>query len=196
METDPLMLIKEARRLVREFLYLVDENFGRMPEAGEIFLKILVHPHAYDALEQMMETGLLGAFIPEFGAVQYRVQFDAYHMLPVGRHLFFRPRPTPGVTARCSIFFAPAAFRMNWNRIRHGKGLKGTSRPARVVLDNRQSDFFTILEVFADDKPHPGGQDSHPRGPDSGYFLCAKSMEAKWKTLPETDTEPDPDAQF
>ncbi|MFO8089914.1 MAG: [protein-PII] uridylyltransferase [Desulfatiglandaceae bacterium] len=77
----------EARRLVREFLCLIDEGFRNSPEAGKKFLEILMHPHASDALEQMMETGLLATFIPEFGDVQYRVQFDAYHMFPVGRHL-------------------------------------------------------------------------------------------------------------
>jgi [protein-PII] uridylyltransferase len=77
----------EARRLVREFLCLVDEGFRKEPEAGEKFLEIIRHPYAAEALEQMMETGLLAAFVPEFGDVQFRVQFDAYHMFPVGRHL-------------------------------------------------------------------------------------------------------------
>ncbi|HDR14117.1 MAG TPA: [protein-PII] uridylyltransferase [Desulfobacteraceae bacterium] len=77
----------EARRLVREFLCLVDNGFRNDPAAGKKFLEILMHPYASDALEQMMETGLLAALIPEFGDVQYRVQFDAYHMFPVGRHL-------------------------------------------------------------------------------------------------------------
>jgi [protein-PII] uridylyltransferase len=77
----------EARRLVREFLYLVDKGFRNRRASGEKFLEILGVPYASDALEQMMETGLLAAFIPEFGDIQYRVQFDAYHMFPVGRHL-------------------------------------------------------------------------------------------------------------
>ena len=81
----PLSL--EARRLVREFLHLVDESFRRRLESTEVFLKMLTHSHAFDALEQMLETGLLAAFVPEFSDVQNRVQFDAYHTFPVGRHL-------------------------------------------------------------------------------------------------------------
>ncbi len=76
----------DARRLIREFLDIVDEGFRRKPEAVQKFLEILMHPYAFNALEEMMETGLLASFIPEFGKVQYRVQFDAYHVFPVGRH--------------------------------------------------------------------------------------------------------------
>ncbi len=35
----------------------------------------------------MCETGFLDAFIPEFGEIRDRVQFDAYHIFPVGRHV-------------------------------------------------------------------------------------------------------------
>jgi [protein-PII] uridylyltransferase len=34
----------------------------------------------------MHETGILDAFIPEFGRIKDRVQFDAYHIFPVGIH--------------------------------------------------------------------------------------------------------------
>jgi [protein-PII] uridylyltransferase len=40
-----------------------------------------------ETLNQMFETGFLDAFIPEFGQISDRVQFDTYHMYPVGRHL-------------------------------------------------------------------------------------------------------------
>jgi [protein-PII] uridylyltransferase len=49
-------------------------------------VSILSAPHGPDALEQMLESGFLGRLIPEFGRVQDMVQFDAYHMHPVGRH--------------------------------------------------------------------------------------------------------------
>jgi [protein-PII] uridylyltransferase len=49
-------------------------------------LDILLSARADFALEQMLETGFLGTFIPEFGLVQDQVQFDAYHTYPVGQH--------------------------------------------------------------------------------------------------------------
>lgn len=80
----PLSL--ETKRLVREFIYLVDDEFNKSPVAVQGFLSILRFSQAFSTLEQMFETGLLCAFIPEFGRVRDRVQFDAYHIYPVGRH--------------------------------------------------------------------------------------------------------------
>jgi [protein-PII] uridylyltransferase len=81
----PLSL--ESKRLVREFLYLVDDSFRASERAARGFLSILSAPNAFDALDQMLETGFLRAFIPEFEPIQDRVQFDYYHLFPVGRHL-------------------------------------------------------------------------------------------------------------
>ncbi len=81
----PLSL--ESKRLVREFLYLVDEPFRLSERAARGFLSILNAPSAPEALDQMLETGFLCAFIPEFEPIQDRVQFDHYHLFPVGRHL-------------------------------------------------------------------------------------------------------------
>ena len=78
-------LSMEARRLVREFLHLVDDAFRSSHEAVRRFFKIIGGENI-DSLNQMFETGFLDAFIPEFGRIRDRVQFDAYHTFPVGRH--------------------------------------------------------------------------------------------------------------
>jgi [protein-PII] uridylyltransferase len=80
----PLSL--EAKRLVREFLYLVDDRFRRSTQAIEGFLLIINHQRAFEALDAMLEVGFLDAFIPEFGQIRDRVQFDSYHIFPVGTH--------------------------------------------------------------------------------------------------------------
>jgi [protein-PII] uridylyltransferase len=80
----PLSL--ESKRLVREFLYLVDDSFRTSERAAQSFFNILSLPNASEGLDQMYETGFLSAFIPEFEPVQDRVQFDHYHLFPVGRH--------------------------------------------------------------------------------------------------------------
>lgn len=81
----PLSL--ESKRLVREFLYLVDDSFRMSKRAACGFLSILNGSNAFEALDQMLETGFLCSFIPEFEPVKDRVQFDHYHLFPVGRHL-------------------------------------------------------------------------------------------------------------
>ncbi len=65
----------------------MDDPFRTSKRAARGFLSILNAPHAFDALDQMLETGFLCAFVPEFEPVQDRVQFDHYHLFPVGRHL-------------------------------------------------------------------------------------------------------------
>jgi [protein-PII] uridylyltransferase len=81
----PLSL--EAKRLVREFLYLVDVPFRESAQVVNSFVKIMTEPwHTFETLDQMMEVGFLGALIPEFVRVKNRVEFDAYHIYPVGMH--------------------------------------------------------------------------------------------------------------
>jgi [protein-PII] uridylyltransferase len=76
----------ETKRLIREFSHLVDEKFRRSERAVKAFLFIMNNPNAFEALDQMLETGFLSVFVPEFEPIQNRVQFDNYHLYPVGRH--------------------------------------------------------------------------------------------------------------
>jgi [protein-PII] uridylyltransferase len=98
----PLSL--EARRLVSEFLSFVDDGFGRSKEAVSGFLNIINGQHAFDVLIQMHEVGFLSAFIPEFGKIANRVQFDAYHTFPVGRHSLETLRRLKGIRGQKDIF--------------------------------------------------------------------------------------------
>lgn len=80
-------LSMEAKRLVREFLYLVDDTFIKEKSVIKDFLKIIDGPYTSETLDQMFETGFLERFIPEFGLIKDLVQYDAYHTFPVGRHV-------------------------------------------------------------------------------------------------------------
>lgn len=80
-------LSMEARRLVREFSYLVNDAYRSAPEPVERFLGIVESRQGQHALDEMFETGFLDVFIPELGRTRDKVQFDAYHIYPVGRHV-------------------------------------------------------------------------------------------------------------
>ncbi|MFZ7113422.1 MAG: [protein-PII] uridylyltransferase [Desulfatiglandales bacterium] len=80
----PLSL--ESKRLVREFAHLIDDGFRASKDTVQMFLDIINFPQAFDILDQMFECGLLEAFLPEFRDIKNRIQFDAYHIFPVGRH--------------------------------------------------------------------------------------------------------------
>jgi [protein-PII] uridylyltransferase len=76
----------EAGTLVKEFLHLVDDRYREDSRAVSVFLAILEEEHSFEALVQMNDIGLLETFVPEMGKVRDRVQFDAYHIYPVGIH--------------------------------------------------------------------------------------------------------------
>ncbi len=50
------------------------------------FLEIFKSPRVYDTLREMHETGVLGRFVPEFGALRWLVVHEPYHMYTVDEH--------------------------------------------------------------------------------------------------------------
>jgi [protein-PII] uridylyltransferase len=81
-------LSAEAKRLIREFSYLVDEEFSSSKKQLESFERILVKPAStFNVLNEMLNTGFLIRFIPDFNEVVNRIQYDEYHLYPVDRHL-------------------------------------------------------------------------------------------------------------
>jgi [protein-PII] uridylyltransferase len=78
----------EARRLVQEFLHLVDEEFRRSPRVIQSLQRILLSPsQPLDVLDEMLNTGVLVALIPEMKEVVNLIQYDEYHIYPVDKHL-------------------------------------------------------------------------------------------------------------
>ncbi|MCG6980575.1 MAG: [protein-PII] uridylyltransferase [Deltaproteobacteria bacterium] len=83
-----LPLSVEARRLVKEFLFLVDGEFRQSPGVVQLLQRILVAPiQPLDALDEMLTTGILLALIPEIKNVVNLIQYDEYHVYPVDKHL-------------------------------------------------------------------------------------------------------------
>jgi [protein-PII] uridylyltransferase len=81
-------LSAEAKRLVKEFSYLVDKNFQSSKPIVKSFERILVAPApTFNVLNEMLNTGFLVRFIPEFGNILNRIQYDEYHLYPVDKHL-------------------------------------------------------------------------------------------------------------
>ncbi|MGB7066640.1 MAG: DUF294 nucleotidyltransferase-like domain-containing protein, partial [Syntrophobacteria bacterium] len=75
-----LPLSIEARRLVQEFLHLVDEEFRRSPRVLQSLQRILLSPsQPLDVLDEMLNTGVLVALIPEMKGVVNLIQYDEYH---------------------------------------------------------------------------------------------------------------------
>ncbi len=81
-------LSAEAKRMVNEFGYLIDAGFRTLPSNIRSFERILLTPApTFNVLKEMLSTGFLVRFIPEFKAVVNRIQYDEYHLYPVDKHL-------------------------------------------------------------------------------------------------------------
>ena len=77
-------------RVVREHLYLIDENFRTDPHTLKQFLTLLRSPRlVYSQLARMNRYGVLGALLPAFGEITGRMQFDLFHVYTVDQHTLF-----------------------------------------------------------------------------------------------------------
>ncbi len=77
----------DALRLVRDHLSKIDAEFRQSPKAAEVFLNCLTHSRNPETLLRVMsESGVLGRYIPEFGQITGRTQFNMYHRYTVDEH--------------------------------------------------------------------------------------------------------------
>lgn len=75
-----------ARRLAEDFFRAASGAVAPGPGLLDLLCEVLGGPHGFAAALEMLETEALAALIPEFGRVQNLVQFDAYHLHPLGVH--------------------------------------------------------------------------------------------------------------
>ena len=77
-------------RAVRDHLYLVDEGFRSDRDTNLYFLELLRQPEGvYTQLSRMNRYGLLAAYIPAFGKIVGRMQYDLFHVYTVDQHILF-----------------------------------------------------------------------------------------------------------
>lgn len=74
-------------RLLREYGLLIDEDFRQQQRNKELFLELLRSPDRLSVPLQMMSRyGILGRYLPEFGAIRGLPQHDLFHIYPVDVH--------------------------------------------------------------------------------------------------------------
>ncbi len=77
-------------RAVARSLWLVDEEFRQNPRNHRLFLEILRAPRGVThELRRMNNYGVLGRYIPAFGRVVGRMQYDLFHAYTVDAHTLF-----------------------------------------------------------------------------------------------------------
>ena len=74
-------------RALEDSLYLADGAFQRSVAVRDLFLDICrTWGRVAQTFREMHELGLLGRFLPEFGALTCLVQYDVYHKFSVDQH--------------------------------------------------------------------------------------------------------------
>jgi [protein-PII] uridylyltransferase len=77
-------------RLVRRALPLIDEEFRQNPRHHRLFMDIIRAPAGVThELRRMNRYGVLARYVPAFGRVTGRMQFDLFHAYTVDAHTLF-----------------------------------------------------------------------------------------------------------
>ncbi len=76
--------------LVKQHLWLIDEEFRQNPRHHRLFLDVLRAPQGVTrTLKRMNTYGVLGLYIPAFGRIVGRMQYDLFHAYTVDAHTLF-----------------------------------------------------------------------------------------------------------
>src|SRR5438034_9091484 len=101
LRTDPARLMKvfwhlhrlgcelslDLERAVEDALHLVDDAFRRSETVRDLFLDVCrTWGRVAQTCSEMHELGLLGRYLPEFGALTCLVQYDVYHKFSADQH--------------------------------------------------------------------------------------------------------------
>jgi [protein-PII] uridylyltransferase len=77
-------------RVLGRQLWLIDEEFRQNPRNHRLFLEILRAPAGVThELRRMNLYGVLGRYIPAFGRIVGRMQYDLFHAYTVDAHILF-----------------------------------------------------------------------------------------------------------
>jgi [protein-PII] uridylyltransferase len=73
-------------RALGEALSKIDDTFRAQATVKATFLDLLRDEHAIPTLERMARLGVLGRYLPAFGKVSGRMQYDLFHVYTVDQH--------------------------------------------------------------------------------------------------------------
>ena len=74
-------------RSIRDHRYLINEAFRKDLRNVTLFMELLRSPHELTSqLRRMARYGVLGLYLPEFGAISGKMQHDLFHIYTVDAH--------------------------------------------------------------------------------------------------------------
>ncbi len=141
-------------RSIRDHLYLADNEFRGSEEVLAGFLELLRQPEGvYTQLQRMNRYGLLAAFIPAFGNIVGRMQYDLFHVYTVDQHTLFVVR--------------------NLRRFAYGKYKDRFPHAREVFKRIAKPELLYLAAIFHDIAKGRGGDHSELGAADAQEF-CAR----------------------
>jgi len=87
-EEEQVYIHPDTLTLLTRSLQLIDDDLRASEEANRTFIEILTSRQDTErVLRRMNESGVLGAFVPDFGRVEAMMQFNMYHHYTVDEHI-------------------------------------------------------------------------------------------------------------
>jgi [protein-PII] uridylyltransferase len=150
-------------RLVRDHLYLIDENYRKDPQVLGMFLSLLQKKRTvYSQLARMNRYGVLAAFLPSFAQITGRMQFDLFHVYTVDQHTLFVIR--------------------NLRRFAYAKHPDRFARAIEIFQRIERPEVLYLAALFHDIAKGRGGDHSELGAADAREFVGRLDM-------PEADRE-------
>ena len=93
-------LHSESARALAEALPRIPSFANASPDLRAQFIGLLRMPNAVDTLARMAKLGVLGRYLPDFGRVSGRMQYDLFHVFTVDAHTLAVLRNMQGFAER------------------------------------------------------------------------------------------------
>ncbi|HKT72023.1 MAG TPA: [protein-PII] uridylyltransferase [Steroidobacteraceae bacterium] len=144
-------------RAVARSLWLIDEEFRQNPRHHRLFLEILRSPVGVThELRRMNTYGVLGRYIPAFGRIVGRMQYDLFHAYTVDAHTLF-------VVSNLRRFAIP----------RYDHELPAASR---IMQQLPKQEIAYLAALFHDIAKGRGGDHSELGGVDAEAFCLEQGL--------------------
>ena len=101
-----LPIYHRTKKLISDSLELVNDNQRHSKRMSRAFFDVLQGETCLNVLTDMLETGMLSAFIPEFEHLESLAQHDVYHVFTVDRHLLQTVAELGRLSSEESTFFS------------------------------------------------------------------------------------------
>ena len=144
-------------RAVARSLWLIDEEFRQNPRNHRLFLEIVRSPVGVThELRRMNTYGVLGRYIPAFGRIVGRMQYDLFHAYTVDAHTLF-------VVSNLRRFAIP----------RYDHELPAASR---IMQSLPRTEIAYLAALFHDIAKGRGGDHSELGGVDAEAFCLEQGL--------------------